>query len=240
MCKKFRFDHTNKWYMHNPAPVLENKIHKLLLDFDVQTDHLISARIPCLIIINKKKRICKIVDFAVPANHWIKLKEQEKDKYHDLAKELKKKLWNMNVTIMPTVTGAFCTVSKGLLKGTRGLGNWRLSGYHPNDSIIENGQNTENIPGDLRKGPEYLTFSSGLEMNLNKRIKEQENQLPCIKHYIPVATLTDYVPKKKEEEDLPASTTALTHRYNGSWQHRKTRTTTNYSHQKRYVQDDKW
>ena len=20
MCKKFKFDHTNKWYMHNPAP----------------------------------------------------------------------------------------------------------------------------------------------------------------------------------------------------------------------------
>ena len=24
MWKKFRFDHVNKWYMHNPAPVLEN------------------------------------------------------------------------------------------------------------------------------------------------------------------------------------------------------------------------
>ena len=24
MSKKFKFDHANKWYMHNPAPVLEN------------------------------------------------------------------------------------------------------------------------------------------------------------------------------------------------------------------------
>ena len=24
MCKKFIFDHANKWYMHSPAPVLEN------------------------------------------------------------------------------------------------------------------------------------------------------------------------------------------------------------------------
>ena len=24
MCKKFKFDHMNKWYMHNPASVLEN------------------------------------------------------------------------------------------------------------------------------------------------------------------------------------------------------------------------
>ena len=56
MCKKFKFDHTNKWYMHNPASVLENDTHKLLWDFDIQTDHQISARRPDLIIINKKKR----------------------------------------------------------------------------------------------------------------------------------------------------------------------------------------
>ena len=39
----------------------------------------------------QKKRTCKIVDFAVMANHRIKLKESEKkDKYLDFAKELKK------------------------------------------------------------------------------------------------------------------------------------------------------
>ena len=56
MCKKFKFDHTNKWYMHNPAPVLQNDTHKLLWDFDIHTDHLISARRPDLIIINQKKK----------------------------------------------------------------------------------------------------------------------------------------------------------------------------------------
>ena len=56
LCKGFKFDHTNKWYMHNPAPVLENDTHKLLWDFDIQTDPLISARRPDLIIINKKKK----------------------------------------------------------------------------------------------------------------------------------------------------------------------------------------
>ena len=40
---------------------------------------------------NKKKWICKIVDFAVPADHRIELKEcEKKDKYLDLARELKK------------------------------------------------------------------------------------------------------------------------------------------------------
>ena len=56
MCKKLKFDHANKWYMHNLAPVLENATHKLLWDFNIQMDHLILARRPDLIIINKKKR----------------------------------------------------------------------------------------------------------------------------------------------------------------------------------------
>ena len=133
--------------MHNPAPVLENNTHKLLWDFNIQTDHLILARRPALIIINKKKRTCKIEDFAVPADHRVKLKEcEKKDKYFDLARELKK-LWNMQVTIIPIVIGAFGTVTKG----TGGLGNWRTSGDHPNDSIIKNGQNTEKSHGDLRR-----------------------------------------------------------------------------------------
>ena len=77
--------------MHNPAAVLENDTHKFLCNFDIQTDHLISTRRLDLIIINnKKKRICKIVDFSVPVDHRIKLKEcKKKNKYLDLVRELK-------------------------------------------------------------------------------------------------------------------------------------------------------
>ena len=100
---------------------------KPLYDFDIHTDDLISARRPDLIIINKKKRISRIVDFAVPDDHsWPKLKECEKeDKYLDLAIELKK-LWNMKVTIITIVIGAFGTVTKRLLKGLEDLeaGGW--------------------------------------------------------------------------------------------------------------------
>ena len=114
---------TNKWYIHNPAPILENDTHKLLWDFNIQTDHLIPARRPDLIIINKKKKkkICKIVDFAVPADHRIILKESEKkDKYLDLDGELKKQ-WNMKVTIVPIVIGALGTITKGSFKGLEDL-----------------------------------------------------------------------------------------------------------------------
>ena len=116
--------------MQNPAFVLENDRHKLRWDFDIQTDHLISASRPDFIIINKKKkkkkkrkkkRTCKIVDLAAPADHRIKPKETEKkDKYLDLARELKK-LWNMKVTIIPIVIGVFSTITKELLKGQADL-----------------------------------------------------------------------------------------------------------------------
>ena len=96
-------------------------IHKLLWDFNIQTDHLIRARRPDLIIINKKKGICKNVDFAVPADHKINQKEcAKKDKYLDHARELKK-LWNMKVTIVPIVIGALGIITKGLLKGQKDL-----------------------------------------------------------------------------------------------------------------------
>ena len=107
--------------MHNPAYVLENDTHKLLWDFDIHTERLISARRPDHIIIDKNKRICKIVDFAVLVDYRIKLKEcEKKDKYLDIAREIKK-LWKMKVTIVPIMIGTLGIVTKGLLKGLEDL-----------------------------------------------------------------------------------------------------------------------
>ena len=112
LCKKLNFHHAT----HKPESVLENETHKILWDFEIQTDHLITARRPDLVLINKKKRTCHIVDFAVPADHRVKLKEiEKKDKYLDLTRELKK-LWNMRVKVVPIVIGALGTVPKGLEK----------------------------------------------------------------------------------------------------------------------------
>ena len=86
--------------------------HKLLWNFDIQTDHLILARRPDLIIINKKK-----IELCCPDDHRIKLKESEKKgKYLDLARELKN-IWNMMMKIILNVIGAFGSVTKGLQKG---------------------------------------------------------------------------------------------------------------------------
>ena len=61
------------------------------------------------------------MNFTVLADNRVKLKESEKkDKYLDLARELKK-LWNMKVTIIPIVIGALGTITKALINGLEGL-----------------------------------------------------------------------------------------------------------------------
>ena len=61
------------------------------------------------------------MDFAVPADHRVKLKESEKkDKYLDLARELKK-LWNMKVTVITIAVVALGKITKGLVQGLEDL-----------------------------------------------------------------------------------------------------------------------
>ena len=89
------------------------------------------------------------MDFPVPANHTVKLKECEKrDTYLDFARELKK-LQNMKVTIMPNVIGTICTVTEGLVLVLEDLEKNRTSRNHPNYCIIEIGQNTDKSPGGM-------------------------------------------------------------------------------------------
>ena len=126
---------------------------KLLGDFEIQIDHQITARRPDLVIINKKKRTCQIVDFVVLDDHRVKLKENEKrDKYRDLARELKKivkheKSGNPNHNWCSWYSHQRIDARTGRLR------NKRTSGDHPNYYIIKISQNTEEIHGDLRRLP---------------------------------------------------------------------------------------
>ena len=59
--------------MRNPGSLPANEMHKILLDFKIQIDHLISA----LVMANKKKkRTSRIVGFAVPEDYSINIKER--------------------------------------------------------------------------------------------------------------------------------------------------------------------
>ena len=51
---------------HKLETVLENEDYKILLDFSIQHDHVIEVLRQGLVFQDKKRRICKIVDVAVP------------------------------------------------------------------------------------------------------------------------------------------------------------------------------
>ena len=80
---------------------------------------------------------------------------------------------------------ALGTVTKGLIKGTGGLGNKRTNGDHQNYCIIEIGQNTEKSPGNLRRlvvaqtsvKDHKLTLSSSNNNNNNDDNKKFYNDL---------------------------------------------------------------
>ena len=64
-------------------------------DFSIQTDHVIKASRPDLVVVDKKERSCKIIDFAVLGDSRVEEKEKDKkEKYQVLRRELQK-IWNV-------------------------------------------------------------------------------------------------------------------------------------------------
>ena len=111
LARKCNFEAGDKWYEHEPESVLESEDYKILWDFSIQTDHVIEARRPDLVVVDKR-RTCKIIDFAVPGYSRIDEKEKENtEKYQNLRRELQK-IWNVRVKIIPLVVGSFGAIPK--------------------------------------------------------------------------------------------------------------------------------
>ena len=68
LARKCTFEAGDKWYEHEPESALEDEDYKILCDFSFQTDHVIEARSPDLVVVDKKYRSCKIIDFPVPGD----------------------------------------------------------------------------------------------------------------------------------------------------------------------------
>ena len=73
--------------MYNPETVLEDETHKLLWNFEIQTDHIILARRLNLVIVKTEK-----IE-NLPVDHSLKIKESEKRQlYQDFPKELERNI----------------------------------------------------------------------------------------------------------------------------------------------------
>ena len=122
LARKCNFEAEDKWYEHEPDSVLENEDYEILWDFSIQIDHVIEARRPDLVVVDKE-RSCKIIDFAVLGDSMI---EEVKDKignikiWEDLGRELSRLgkgvtedlEWNAKVKIIPLVVGSLGAIPK--------------------------------------------------------------------------------------------------------------------------------
>ena len=116
LARNFIFEAGDKWYEHEPESVFENEDYKILWDFSIQTDHVIESRRPDLVLVDKKERICKIIDFTVPGDSRIEEIEKDKiEKYQDLGRELQK-IWNVKVKIIPLAVGSLGAIPKQFRK----------------------------------------------------------------------------------------------------------------------------
>ena len=69
---------------------------------------------PDIVVIDKEKRECKIIDIAFPEDQNIRVEKLEKfTKYQDLRlQELN--LWNVKSTVIPVIVGTLGTVSENI------------------------------------------------------------------------------------------------------------------------------
>ena len=105
----------SKWEM--PPRVMENDRAKILWDFQIQTDKMVVANQPDIVVVDKQKKTAVVIDVAVPNDSNIRKKEHEKlEKYQGLREELER-MWRVKVTVVPVVIGALGAV-------TPKLGEW--------------------------------------------------------------------------------------------------------------------
>ena len=104
--------------------------HKILRDFRIQTDHLISARTPDWVTIDQKKETWSNSGLCRPDGPRIENQRKPKERQTLKPCQRTKKLWNMKVTVIPIIIGL-----KRLGKGTWRGGNRRTCRDHPNYSI---------------------------------------------------------------------------------------------------------
>ena len=113
----------NKWYSHVPNVATETDDGKVTIYWDkpIKTDRKVSYNMPDVVVIDREENTWYIVDFAVPIDHYVKEKEEEKiDKYMDLAAEVRRQ-FRVKTVIVPIVSGALGTVPAKISKSLEKL-----------------------------------------------------------------------------------------------------------------------
>ena len=118
-----KIEKSNKTKEHEPECVVENENLKILWDFNIQCDHMIEARRPDIVVVDKVKKGAMIIDVAMPGDIIVCDKEREKIEKYSLLKDEIAKLWQMKkVVLIPIVVGALGTITAKFEKYIESLG----------------------------------------------------------------------------------------------------------------------
>ena len=139
MCRKYGIDCNDKWYDHQPLPIVENGEVRVTSDMTIYTDKVLKHNRPDITLVHKDTQDWTLIDIAVPADQNIIRTEEEKvEKYQDLAFEIRRIQGASKVTVIPIVIGALGSISKRAKTWYDKLGTWIYWKYtvisHPGNS----------------------------------------------------------------------------------------------------------
>ena len=117
----YGLDVSNKWYEHKPEGVIENDHVKLLWDFNIQTSTYIQVRRPDVVVVDRDRKTCNIINIAVPGDAGIVEKKEEVENYQDLHREVAR-LWNVKAKVVPIVVGALGALTPNCSKHLDAIG----------------------------------------------------------------------------------------------------------------------
>ena len=139
LCKKLKFHHTNK-----PESVQENEMHKILRDFEIQSDHQILAWRLDLVIVNKKENL-RSCGLCCPGGSLSENQRKRKERQIFVPCQRTKKAMKHESDGDTNCNQCAWNNSRRHGKGAENVGNRRISQDYSNYSIAKNSQNTERV-----------------------------------------------------------------------------------------------
>jgi len=105
LCDVCGFERSEEWWKHNPELVLESASYKVLYDFNIFTDRLMSTPRPDLVLVSKETNNAFLFDVACVMDRNVLMKEKEKvEKYMDLTIALQW-VWSTSIKTIPLIFG---------------------------------------------------------------------------------------------------------------------------------------
>ena len=124
LLQKYGIPVADKWFQHVPQTVTEGCGGDVVVYWNkpITTDRKVAHNKPDVVVIDKKENKWTIIDFAIPMDHRVKIKEDTKiDIYMDLAAEVRRQ-YLVKTQIIPIVLGALGTIPKRLEEYLEKLG----------------------------------------------------------------------------------------------------------------------